>query len=94
MCNPPHHVKTGNDVYKDCDKATECYIADDLFYTHWNTLKNQIPRPFIYEIKYDKEKDDIIIDEKSEINLLEKYTFECPSVPFWGNGRNYYEFKR
>jgi len=78
------HVKTGNDVYKDCDKATECYIADDLCYTHWNTLQNQIPRPFIYEIKYDKEKDDIIIDEKSEINILEKYNFECPSVPFGG----------
>ena len=78
------HVKTGNDVYKDCDKATECYIADDLCYTHWNTLQNQIPRPFIYEIKYDKEKDDIIIDEKSEINILEKYTYECPSVPFGG----------
>ena len=78
------HVKTGNDVYKDCDKATECYIADDLCYTHWNTLQNQIPRPFIYEIKYGKEKDDIIIDEKSEINILEKYNFECPSVPFGG----------
>ena len=78
------HVKTGNDVYKDCDKATECYIADDLCYTHWNALQNQIPRPFIYNITYDKEKDDIIIDEKSEINILEKYTFECPSVPFGG----------
>ena len=77
-------VKKGNDVYKDCDKATECYIADDLCYTHWNALQDQIPRPFIYNISYDKEKDDIIIDEKSEINLLEKYNFECPSVPFGG----------
>ena len=77
-------VKKGNDVYKDCDKATECYIADDLCYTHWNALQDQIPRPFIYNISYDKEKDDIIIEEKSEINLLEKYNFECPSVPFGG----------
>ena len=77
-------VKLGNDVYKDCDKATQCYIADDLCYTHWNSLQNQIPRPFIYNITYDKEKDEIIIDEKSEINILEKYSFECPSVPFGG----------
>ena len=77
-------VKTGNDVYKDCDKATECYIADDLCYTHWNTLQDKIQRPFIYNIKYDQEKDEIIIDEKSEINILEKYTFECPSAPFGG----------
>ena len=77
-------VKKGNDVYPDCDKATNCYIADDLCYTHWNTLQNQIQRPFIYDVKYDKEKDDILIDEKSEINLLEKYTFECPSTPFGG----------
>ena len=77
-------VKKGNDVYSDCDKATECYIADDLCYTHWNALQNKVNRPFIYEVKYDKEKDDIIIDEKSEINLLDKYTFECPSVPFGG----------
>ena len=78
------HVKIGNDVYKDCDKASQCYIADDLCYTHWKTLQNEIQRPFIYNAKYDKEKDDIIIDEKSEINLLEKYTFECPSSPFGG----------
>ena len=77
-------VKKGNDAYPDCDKATNCYIADDLCYTHWNTLQNQIQRPFVYDIKYDKEKDDIIIDEKSEINLLDKYTFECPSAPFGG----------
>ena len=75
-------VKKGNDVYPDCDKATNCYIADDLCYTHWDSLKNEIKRPFIYDIKYDKEKDDIIIDEKSEINLLNKYTFECPSHYF------------
>ena len=60
-------VKKGNDLYKDCDKATECYIADDLCYTHWNTIQDAIQRPFIYNIKYDKEKDDIIIDEKSEL---------------------------
>ncbi len=77
-------VKKGNEAYSDCDKATECYIADDLCYTHWNTLQNKVNRPFIYEVKYDKEKDDIIIDEKSEINLLDKYTFECPSAPFGG----------
>ena len=77
-------VKKGNDLYKDCDKATECYIADDLCYTHWNTIQDAIQRPFIYNIKYDKEKDDIIIDEKSEINILEKYKFECPSLPFGG----------
>ena len=77
-------VKMGNDVYKDCDKATNCYIADDLCYTHWNAIQNQIQRPFIYNVKYDQEKDDIIIDEKSEINMLEKYTFECPSAPFGG----------
>ena len=77
-------VKKGNDAYKDCDKATECYIADDLCYTHWNTLMDKIQRPFIYNITYDKEKDDIIIDDKSEINILEKYTFECPSSPFGG----------
>ena len=77
-------VKQGNDVYKDCNKATECYIADDLCYTHWNSLQDEVPRPFIYNVTYDKEKDDIIIDEKSEINLLEKYAFECPSVPFGG----------
>ena len=77
-------VKKGNDAYPDCDKATDCYIADDLCYTHWNSLQNQIQRPFFYDVKYDKEKDDIIIDEKSEINLLEKYTFECPSAPFGG----------
>jgi len=77
-------VKKGNDAYPDCDKATNCYIADDLCYTHWNTLQNQIQRPFFYDIKFDKEKDDIIIDEKSEINILEKYTFECPSSPFGG----------
>ena len=77
-------VKKGNDAYPDCDKATNCYIADDLCYTHWDSLKNEIKRPFIYDIKYDKEKDDIIIDEKSEINLLNKYTFECPSSPFGG----------
>ena len=77
-------VKKGNDVYPDCDKATECYIADDLCYTHWDALQNQIKRPFFYNIKYDKENDDIIIDEKSEINLLEKYNFECPSYPFGG----------
>ena len=77
-------VKMGNDVYKDCDKATNCYIADDLCYTHWNAIQNQIQRPFIYNVKYDQEKDDIIIDEKSEINILEKYTFECPSAPFGG----------
>ena len=35
-------VKMGNDVYKDCDKATNCYIADDLCYTHWNAIQNQI----------------------------------------------------
>jgi dipeptidyl aminopeptidase/acylaminoacyl peptidase len=78
------HVKKGNDIYPDCDKATNCYIADDLRYTHWDSLKDKIKRPFIYDVKYDKEKDDIIIDEKSEINLLEKYTFECPSAPFGG----------
>ena len=77
-------VKKGNEAYSDCDKATECYIADDLCYTHWNTVQNKVNRPFIYEVKYDKEKDDIIIDEKSEINLLDKYTFECPSAPFGG----------
>ena len=77
-------VKMGNDVYKDCDKATNCYIADDLCYTHWNAIQNQIQRPFIYNVKYDQEKDDIIIDEISEINMLEKYTFECPSAPFGG----------
>ena len=77
-------VKMGNDVYKDCDKSTNCYIADDLCYTHWNTIQNQIQRPFIYDVKYDKEKDDIIIESKSEINILEKYTFECPSSPFGG----------
>ena len=77
-------VKKGNDAYQDCDKVTNCYIADDLCYTHWNTLQNQVQRPFIYDVKFDKEKDDIIIDEKSEINLLEKYTFECPSSPFGG----------
>jgi len=77
-------VKKGNDAYPDCDKATNCYIADDLGYTHWNALQNQIQRPFIYNVNYDKEKDDIIIDEKSEVNILEKYTFECPSSPFGG----------
>ena len=77
-------VKKGNDAYPDCDKATNCYIADDLGYTHWNALQNQIQRPFIYNVSYDKEKDDIIIDEKSEVNILEKYTFECPSSPFGG----------
>ena len=35
-------------------------------------------------MQYDKEKDDIMIDEKSEINLLEKLIFECPSTPFGG----------
>ena len=77
-------VKKGNDAYPDCDKATNCYIADDLGYTHWNALQNQIQRPFIYNVNYDKEKDDIIIDEKSEVNILEKNTFECPSSPFGG----------
>ena len=76
------HVKKGNDIYPDCDKATNCYIADDLRYTHWDSLKDKIKRPFIYDVKYDKEKDDIIIDEKSEINLLDKYIFECPSHYF------------
>ena len=47
-------------------------------------MQNQVQRPFIYDIKYDKENDDIIIDDKSEINILEKYTFECPSAPFGG----------
>ena len=75
-------VKRGNDAYPDCDKATNCYIADDLCYTHWDSLKDKIKRPFIYNIKYDEEKDDIIIDEQSEINLLGKYTFECPSHYF------------
>ena len=77
-------VKKGNEAYPDCDKATNCYIANDLCYTHWNSLQNQVQRPFIYDIKYDKENDDIIIDDKSEINILEKYTFECPSAPFGG----------
>ena len=77
-------VNKGNEAYPDCDKATNCYIANDLCYTHWNSLQNKIQRPFIYDIKYDKENDDIIIDEKSEINILEKYTFECPSAPFGG----------
>ena len=77
-------VKKGNDAYQDCDKATNCYIADDLCYNHWNSLQNQIQRPFIYNIKYDKENDDIIIDENSEVNILDKYTFECPSTPFGG----------
>ena len=77
-------VKKGNEAYPDCEKATNCYIADDLGYTHWNVVQNKIPRPFIYNVKYDKEKGDIIIDEKSKINLLEKYTFECPSCPFGG----------
>ena len=77
-------VKKGNDAYPDCDKATNCYIADDLCYNHWNSLQNQIQRPFIYNIKYDKENDDIIIDENSETNILSKYTFECPSSPFGG----------
>ena len=77
-------VKMGKDVYPDCDKTTNCYIADDLGYTHWNAIQNQIQRPFVYDVKYDKEKDDIIIDEKSEKNILEKYTFECPSSPFGG----------
>ena len=45
------HVKIGNDVYKDCDKASQCYIADDLCYTHWKTLQNEIQRPFIYNAK-------------------------------------------
>jgi len=58
-------VKRGNDAYPDCDKATNCYIADDLCYTHWDSLKDKIKRPFIYNIKYDEEKDDIIIDEQS-----------------------------
>ena len=66
------HVKKGNDVYPDCDKASNCYIADDLCYTHCDSLKDKIKRPFIYNVKYDKEKNDIIIDEKSEINLLNK----------------------
>ena len=79
---PGLQVKKGNDAYPDCDKATNCYIADDLCYTHWDSLKDKIKRPFIYNIKYDKDKDDIIIDENSEINLLEKYTFECPSHYF------------
>ena len=96
-------VKMGNDVYKDCDKATDCYIADDLCYTHWNTIQNTIQRPFIYDVKYDQEKDDIIIDSKSEINILEKYTFECPSSPFGGieeiifnskGGKVYFMLKR
>ena len=78
------HVKMGNDIYKDCDKATNCYITDDLCYTHWNTLQNQIQRPFIYNITYDNYSDDIIIDETSEINILNKYNFECPSSPFGG----------
>ena len=77
-------VKKGNDVYPDCDKAINCYIADDLVYTHWDSIQDEIKRPFIYNVQYDKEKDDITIDEKSEINLLEKYTFECPSTPFGG----------
>ena len=77
-------VKKGNNAYKDCDKATNCYIANDLGYTHWNCVQNKIQRPFIYDIKYDKENDDIIIDEKSEVNILDKYTFECPSSPFGG----------
>ena len=73
------NVIKGNVAYPDCDKATNCYIADDLCYTHWDSLKDKIKRPFIYNIKYDKEKEDIIIDEKSEIDLLKKYKFECPS---------------
>ena len=73
------NVIKGNVAYPDCDKATNCYIAEDLCYTHWDSLKDKIKRPFIYNIKYDKEKEDIIIDEKSEIDLLKKYKFECPS---------------
>ena len=73
------NVIKGNVAYPDCDKATNCYIADDLCYTHWDSLKDKIKRPFIYNIKYDKEKEDIIIDEKSEIDLLKKYKFESPS---------------
>ena len=73
------NVIKGNVAYPDCDKATDCYIADDLCYTHWDSLKDKIKRPFIYNVKHDKEKDDIIIDDKSEIDLLNKYKFECPS---------------
>ena len=44
-------VKKGNDVYPDCDKATNCYISEDLCYTHWDSLKDKIKRLFIYNIK-------------------------------------------
>ena len=82
--HPDIIVKKGNDIYPDCDKATNCYIATDLCYTHWNEIQNEIQHPFIYEIEYNKEKNDIIINEKSEKNILEKYNFECPSAPFGG----------
>ena len=39
---PGLQVKKGNDAYPDCDKATNCYIADDLCYTHWDSLKDKI----------------------------------------------------
>ena len=57
-------------------------LVTDLMYRHWDHYVESIQHPFVADIKMDNGQ--CIIDNDSEVDILEGEPYECPMEPFGG----------
>ncbi|MEI7675987.1 MAG: S9 family peptidase [Bacteroidales bacterium] len=64
--------KRASDIYADLPEATG-RVVDDLMYKHWDEWVEQIPHPFVADIKDGK--------LENTTDIMEGEPFECPTKP-------------
>ena len=64
--------KRASDIYTDLPEATG-RVVDDLMYKHWDEWVEQIPHPFVADIKNGK--------LENTADIMDGEPFECPTKP-------------
>ena len=77
---------TTADIYPDLPLASG-RVVDDLMYKHWDEWVDEVPQPFVYDLRtaYFEEGEQVrSASVDNPVNILEGTAYECPMRPFGG----------